>query len=399
VTTTVRDGVREPTDGTDRADFLVAEAYAIAPFLRENAAASEAQGKLVDAVADALHDTRLYGIWTPRELGGAECDPISSLEIVQTLAAADASTGWVHMTTSLAIGTGGAFLQEEAVRAMFSGERFPVVAGQGTRPGKAVTDGDGFRLSGDWSFASGIKHSQWIHTLAIIEETGQRRIFVLPVDQAELVETWDVMGLNATGSIDYQIRDVFVPEAFTHEGLAETPLRGGWIFRLGIAQLAYLGHSGWALGVARRMLDDLAEQVRAKAGRAGSLADSTRFHALYGELEAKYHAARALVYQVWGDAAETLRSGGELSVDQATMLRLALYNATWSAHAISVEVYKAAGTSALRTGPTQRYFRDMHAGTQHRSSAPDVIESCGRYLAGLAPDHTWLFSNLVPRAA
>jgi len=191
------------------------------------------------------------------------------------------------MATSLAIGTGGAYLQEEAVKEMFSGERLPVVAGQGTRPGKAVTDGDGFRLSGDWSFASGIKHSQWIHTLGIIEETGQRRIFVLPVDKAELIETWDVMGLKATGSIDYKIRDVFVPETFTHEGLTETPLRGGWIFKLGIAQIAYLGHSGWALGVARRMLDDLAEQVRAKAGRAGSMADSTRFHALYGELEAK----------------------------------------------------------------------------------------------------------------
>jgi hypothetical protein len=152
------------------------------------------------------------------------------------------------------------------------------------------------------------------------------------------------------------------------------------------------------LGVARRLLDDLAEQVRAKAGRAGSMAGSTRFHALYGELEARYHSARALVHEVWRDATETLTSGGELSEGQRTQLRLALYNATWSAHAISVEVYKAAGTSALRTGPMQRYFRDMHAGTQHRSSAPDVIESCGRYLAGLAPDHTWRFSSLVPRS-
>jgi len=69
------------------------------------------------------------------------------------------------------------------------------------------------------------------------------------------------------------------------------------------------------------------------------------------------------VYEVWRDATETLKKGGELSVDQRTKLRLALYNATWSAQAISVEVYKAAGTSALRTGAMQRYFRDMHAGT------------------------------------
>ena len=96
--------------------------------------------------------------------------------------------------------------------------------------------------------------------------------------------------------------------------------------------------TGWALGVARRMLDDLADQVRAKAGRAGSMAENTRFHAVYGELEAKYRAARAYVYQVWRDADETLRNGGVLDDDQRTDLRLALYNATWTAEAISTEV-------------------------------------------------------------
>ncbi|WP_448608770.1 acyl-CoA dehydrogenase family protein [Geodermatophilus sp. URMC 60] len=384
-------GSREPAD-------LVAAAREIQSLVRENAAANEAAGRLADAVDDALHETRLFGMWTPKELGGAECDPMSSLEIVQTLAEADPSTAWVHMAASLAIGTGGAYLQDEAVKEMFSGERLPVVAGQGTRPGTAVTDGDGYRLSGDWSFASGIKHSQWIHTLGIIQETGEPRIFVLPVEKAELLETWDVMGLKATGSIDYKIRDVFVPEAFTHLGPVETPLRGGWIFKLGIMHFALIGHSGWALGVARRMIDDLAEQVRAKAGRAGSMADSTRFLAVYGELEAKYHAARAFVNEVWRDATETLQNGGELDSEQRTKLRLALYNATWTAEAISVEVYKAAGTAALRTGPMQQYFRDMHAGTQHVTSAPHVLEGCGKYLAGLAPEHTWLYMNLVPKA-
>src|SRR3954453_17797041 len=291
-------------------DALVAPAHGLAPLVLENAARSEAAGQLVDAVADALHAERLFGMWTPRELGGAECDPLQSLEIVQALAAADPSTAWVHMAACVAIGTGGAYLQDEAVKEMFSGERSPVVAGQGTRPGRAVRDGDGFRLSGDWSFASGIKHAQWIHTLAIIEETGQPRIFVLPVEQAELIDNWDVLGLTATGSIDYRIRDAYVPETFTHDGPTETPLRGGWIFKLGIMHLALIGHSGWALGVARRLLDELAEQVRAKAGRAGSMADSTRFHAACGELEAKYRAARAYVHQVWRDAGRTLRDGG-----------------------------------------------------------------------------------------
>ncbi|MFW3168646.1 acyl-CoA dehydrogenase family protein [Geodermatophilus sp. CPCC 206100] len=386
----------DPTLGVQPAD-LVAAAQRLAPLVRESAAANEAAGELVDAVDDALHEARLYGMWTPRELGGAECDPISSLEIVQTLAAADPSTAWVQMAAALAIGTGGAYLSDEAVKEVFSGERLPVVAGQGTRPGTAVTDGDGYRLSGDWSFASGIKHAQWIHTLGIIQETGEPRIFVLPVEEAELIETWDVMGLKATGSIDYTTRDVFVRDSFTHLGPVEEGRRGGWVFKLGIMHFALIGHSGWALGAARRMLDELAEQVRSKAGRAGSMADSPRFHATYGELEARYHAARAFVYEVWRDATETLQGDGQLTPEQRTTVRLALYNATWTAEAIANEVYRTGGTAALRTGPIQQFFRDIHAGTQHVTSGPQVVEGAGRFLAGLAPNHSWLYMNLVPQ--
>jgi alkylation response protein AidB-like acyl-CoA dehydrogenase len=385
-----------PTTGARTAADLVASASELQPLLRENAAANEAGGRLTDAVADALHEHGLFGMWTPAELGGSEADPISSLKIVQTLAYADPSTAWVTMAAGLATGTGGAYLGDEAVGTMFTGDRFPVVAGQGTRPGKAVRDGDGYRLSGDWGFASGIKHSQWIHTLGIVEDTGQPLIFVLPVDQAQLADNWDVMGLKATGSIDYSIRDVYVPASFTHEGTTETGVRGGSVFNLGIMHFAIIGHSAWALGLSRRMLDDLAQQVRSKAGRPGTLADSTAFQAAYGENEAKWHAARALVYDAWADVTTTIQAGEKLTHEQRTMVRLALYNATWTAEAIANSVYKSGGTTALRSGAMQQFFRDMHAGTQHVTSGPQVIEGAGRALAGLAPDHAWVYMNLVP---
>jgi alkylation response protein AidB-like acyl-CoA dehydrogenase len=394
--TTTASPTLEPA-GVDRPTDLVAAAREIAPLIRENASANEAAGQLVDAVTDALHDKRIFGMWTPKELGGSELDPVSSLRVIQTLAEADPSTAWVTMAASLATGTGGAYLQDDAVQEMFGGERLPVVAGQGTKPGQAVKKDDGYLLSGDWSFASGIKHAQWIHTLGIVEDTGEPLIFVLPRDKAQLVDTWDVMGLKATGSVDYKIRDVFVPATFTHPGPTELAERGGSVFKLGIMHFAIIGHSAWALGVARRMLDDLAELVRSKAGRPGTMADSTNFQAKFGEAEAKYQAARAFVYETWREVSETLAAGGTLSVEQKTMVRTALYNATWSAEEISLTAYKIAGTTALRTGPMQQYFRDMHAGTQHVTSAPGVIESCGRMLAGLAPGHDWFYMNIIPQ--
>ncbi len=252
---------------------LVASAWQLQSLLREHSAAGDSAGELAGDVVDALHEHGMFGMWVPEPLGGAELDPLSSLRVIQTLAEADPSTAWVVMAASLATGTGGAYLADEAVAEMFGGDRFPVVAGQGTRPGTAVRDGDGYRLSGSWSFASGIKHAQWIHTLGIVEETGQPLIFVLPVERAELVDNWDVLGLRATGSIDYVIDDVYVPSGFTHFGPAEKGKRGGSLFHLGIMHFALICHSGWALGVspadARRIVGAGPGQVRPSGNSGG----------------------------------------------------------------------------------------------------------------------------------
>src|SRR5207244_10860188 len=107
-------------------------------------------------------------------------DPVSARELLEKVSYGDPSVGWVLMAAALAIGTGAAFLEDSAVSELFGGSRLPVIAGQGTRPGKALPTGGGFLLSGSWSFASGINLVTPIHTLAIMEPRGDRRIFVLP---------------------------------------------------------------------------------------------------------------------------------------------------------------------------------------------------------------------------
>jgi len=355
-------------------------------------------GRLAEPVVEALHNEGLFGMWVPRSLGGAELDPVSSLQVIENVAYGDPSTGWVLMAAALAIGTGAAYLGDEAVEELFAGARMPVIAGQGTRPGKAVPHDKGFLLSGSWSFASGIKHGTHIHTLAIIEGTGEPRIFVLPVEKVTLVDNWNVMGLRATGSIDYTIDSVYVPDSYSHFAVTDVPKRGGPLYTVGIVGFAAMCHSAWACGIGRRLLDELAGNVRTRGGRAGTQAGSETFLEGYAKAEGTYRAARALVYEAWGEMSQLLERGERPSVRLQSLIRLAMAHVTWASHDVAMFVYTSAGTTGLRAGTIQRLFRDMHAGTQHLVASPPVFRALGRELAGLAPNASWRFVDLVDPA-
>ena len=361
----------------------------------EYAASGDKDGRLADVVVAALHQEGLYGMWVPRVVGGAELTPLESLQVIENVAYGDPSAGWVLMASALAIGTGAAYLGDSAVKELFGGKRFPVIAGQGTRPGTAVPVDGGFRLSGSWSFASGIKHGTHIHTLGIIEGTGEPRIFVLPVGQAKLIDNWDVMGLRGTGSIDYTIDSAFVPEAYSHFAVTEAPQRGGALYTIGIAGFATICHAGWACGIGRRLLEETATYVRNRGGRAGTQATSESFLEDYAKAEGIYRAGRALVHEAWSEVQHALEAGEKLTVRQHSMIRLAMTHVTWAAHEVATFAYSAAGTTALRAGTLQRLFRDMHAGTQHMIVSPPVFRALGKELAGLAPDKQWRFVELV----
>jgi alkylation response protein AidB-like acyl-CoA dehydrogenase len=363
--------------------------------LDEHAPLAEAQGQLAEPVVDALHRDGMWGMWVPESLGGSELDPISSLEVIESLAYGDPSVAWVVMAAALATGTGGAYLGEEATDELFAGERFPVIVGQGTRPGSAVRQDGGFLVNGSWSFASGMKHATHIHTLVLVEDTHEPRICVLPRDQATLIDNWDVLGLRATGSIDYTIESVFVPESFTHFATSETPNRGGSLYHMGIPGIAAICHTGWALGVGRRLLDELAALARTRAGRAGAQAENAAFLSGYEQAEGRMRAARALAFETWRDAWQTLEGGDRLTVRQQSLIRLAITHVTWATHEVGTFVYTAGGTTALRSGTIQRLFRDLHAGTQHMIVSPPIRQTIARELAGLADGKVWRFMDLV----
>jgi alkylation response protein AidB-like acyl-CoA dehydrogenase len=274
-----------PTSEYPARSPLGERAKALAPLADHHGAYADDHGELNPELVDALHDNGIFGMWVPKELGGSECTPVESLDVIEQLAYGDPSAGWVVMAASLSTGTAGCYLGDSAVKELFGGERFPVIAGQGTRPGNAVTVEGGYRLSGAWSFASGLKHGTHIHSLGIIQETGEPRIFVTPVDDATLIDNWDVMGLRGTGSIDYTMSDVFVPEEFTHFAVTEEPRRGGSVYHVGIIGFAEMCHAGWAMGVGRRLLDELAALSQDRVGRPGATAASDSFTESFGAAE------------------------------------------------------------------------------------------------------------------
>jgi alkylation response protein AidB-like acyl-CoA dehydrogenase len=156
-------------------------------------------------------------------------------------------------------------------------------------------------------------------------------------------------------------------------------------------------HSGFTIGLGRRILDELAAIAQVKSGRLGPLAGSESFLENLGAAEAKLRAARALVFETWRGIEETLYRGQPLSTRQGTLHRLALNHVTWTIAEVCQFAYFAAGGVSLRESTLQRCFRDMHGATQHITSSAPILRDCGRELAGLAKDKIWGFTVLMDR--
>ena len=379
-------GGRSPADVIEAAEGLhdLVDSYG-----EEN----DREGRIAEQVVSALYESGAMSVFSPRALGGAEMTPREAMDLFRILSYSDPSTGWVTMAIGMATGLAGAFFDRDTAEELFSTPRLGI-AGQGTRPGKAVPVDGGYLLSGAWAFASGIKHSTHLHTAAQDTATGEPRFFIVPVDQVTFIDNWDVMGLRGTGSIDYTLDNVFVPAEYSYPTLSREPLTGGDLYRVGIGNFASINHGGWALGVGRRLLDELAAVVRRKAAAPGSPATSDSFHEQYANAEIKLRAAKALLYEVWEEIEATLARGEQIPLRLETLNRVALSNATWSVHDIAAFVYKSAGSEALRSGVIQRLFRDVHGGTQHISSSPMILQSAGRELAGLAEGQRWVHFQL-----
>lgn len=341
---------------------------------------------LPGSVMTTISDVGLLGLMVPRDAGGSELPLADILDVYAEISRADGSIGWCYFAADLTAAYFGAYLGDEGRDELFR-DGVPLMAGQFAPNGVGTPDGDGFLIDGDYQFGSGITAATWAGAgmfTAPADGSNPEYLFACcPVDEVQLLGNWDVLGLQSTGSVDYAIRGVHVPATRTFDFFFPTVHRGGPMYQLGVLGLTAAGHAGWALGVTRRCLDELAAAARTttRMGAVSSLADSERFLFEYGRLEGRYRSGVAWTRQVVDDAvAEAASTGGPVSDLTLNLLRECCRSINQGGADIAREAYLLAGTRALRDGPLQRCFRDLHAGSQHFFANSSAAVDFGRSL-------------------
>ncbi|MDB5514377.1 MAG: acyl-CoA dehydrogenase [Tardiphaga sp.] len=390
--------------GTTVSEFH-ARVDGLLPLIEAKASEAERLGYLTDDVVAALRASGIYTMLYPKEVGGAELLPFDAMTIVERLSHAHASVGWCTLVNNMEGATMAIYIEDEGIKKVFGDGVDITIAGNGVPRGFARPVEGGFMIRGRWAYGSAIYHAEWIHSGCFVTDPDGKDMVILPNGQPKIVIThhprstvkllgnWDVLGLRATGSFDYTLsegEELFVPTPMTYDFEIGAPRRGGAQGALGLTGYSAWAHSGWAVGVGRRLLDELVKVIVSRQDPFGKSSDSASFRFQFAQAEARYRAARALVYETWRDVSEIFVRGEAMSLQQMTMIKLALRHIHDVVSDVGTFAHRAARGASLHNTPMQRFYRDIHAGTQHILMADQMIEECGRALLGLpGPGAQW----------
>ena len=376
-----------PTPAGAELDSLTDRASALA---RDLAATTERERALPQALVDELRATGLMRAGAPAALGALEASPATTLSAAERIARGDASAGWcvsIAATSSLL----AAYLPDLGAAEIFGDPR-TLAAGVWAPRGRAVVVDGGLRVSGRWSFCSGISHSEWLFAGCVLDRPEARedaptlRVAALPKAELEILDTWHTSGLRGTGSHDAVADDLFVPDHHVLSLLDAGPRIDAPLYRFPIFGFFALSIAAAALGNARGAIDDLSELAAGKTAQGSSrvLAERPATQAAVGEAEAALRAARALYYEAIDHAWAAAHEDGPVGESLRLGLRLAATHAVRTSAEVARSMYDLGGGTAIyEDSPLQRRFRDAHAATAHFQVNPATWELAGRLLLGL----------------
>ncbi len=378
----------------EQSDPVLAAVTELAGGLRERGAEIERAGRVPADVVEQLRRAGVFRLWMPRELGGLEAEPAAVLQILETLSAADGSTGWCA-ATGMASNSVGGFVPEPGARQLYP-TGLELAGGALMPGGRAVAQPDGsYLVEGRWSFGSGVQHCDWVVGGAVVADGAAPggppavRAVVMPAAEVEFLDNWDVVGLQGTASVDYRAHGVRVPAEHSLALDRISPWPSGPMWRIPLMSLIFPVLAAVPLGLARRAVSELAELAMLKTPfRSARLlgerevlqAELARATAL---VEAGHHYLLVSMQALWQAGA----AGVEPSVQQRAHARLAAVHATAGAAEAVLLCYRSAGSTALHRGnPLQRLLRDVNAATQHYGISAVGYEMAGRALLGMPPD-------------
>ena len=376
---------------------LIDAAREIAPIIEKHKEQAERERRLSQPVLNALYETGLLRMSTPRSLGGLEADPITRALVVEEVSRHDSVAGWT-LENPLDWALFCARLPDEGAEEIYSAGADILIAAQFGRPLNATSTEGGYRISGRAPFVSNCYDADWISSTAVVD-VDQRSarepetvMVYFPREECEIIDTWDAMGMRGTGSNDIAVTDVYVPRSRTFPMVPEFEPGShyqGPLYRLPVVGAAATGIPTPMLGVARRAIDEVTKLALTKTPVAsnGLLKERSSTQVQLGRAEAVLRSGRSFLLDTVSEAWQRCVDGGTHSLKQRADLLLAMTHALSSAVQAVDLACSIAGTTAFRaTSPLERCFRDVQTMRHHVFASEARYGTFGQVYLGVPPD-------------
>lgn len=380
---------------------LLRRAEAIGAIARERAVETEKARQVSADLVDMMRKQHLFRIMQPRRFGGFEYGYDVFIDAVSAVASGDGSTGWVYSLGAVHPWMVACYPEE--AQQDFWGDGLDTIAAVSYAPtGKATPDGDGYRLTGRWSFASGCDNATWgiLGGILPLPDGPKPGFLLVPRADYSIDDDWNPMGLAGTGSKSIVISNAYVPayravtfaDMLTGRGPG-TAINTNPIYKQ--PMLAVVPHClvSPALGMARGALKAFIEQVGGRTTRGAVAGGNNRMSEFatvqmrVAEATASIDAAQLMMHRDIRETSEIVHAGKSVDVDMRMRNRLTHTFATKLLVQAVDAVFLAMGGSALGMHhPVQRFWRDIHAASSHISLNWDSVGAMyGQHVFGLEP--------------
>ncbi|MEM7018248.1 MAG: acyl-CoA dehydrogenase family protein [Pseudomonadota bacterium] len=357
--------------------------------------------RLPDNLVSKLIDEGFFRFALPEALGGDDASTTQTIEILEAMAAIDASTAWNVMLGSEinAMAAGG--MDPEIAHKIYVENPSVVMCGgggPGTTPPRAErTEDGGVRVWGQSTFISGCHNATWCFMMAPLmkgdemelRDDGQpfMKMWFMHRDQWEIIDTWDVAGLRGSGSNDVKADGAYVPPEHVNVDLVSLPAHyENPVFRVPIPLRLSYNKVAIALGVAKGALESFSELAQNKIPLMSASTLSHRPIAQHrmGEAMASYRAARAFVMESMKAVEDELWAGADKPSPKTTQdARLACVHGANVCMQVVDSLHNTAGTSGMRMySPLERKLRDGHGCATHRWVSHSLYQELGSFMLG-----------------